>query len=222
MVTDDHVNCCKEEVKEMISLHGFFADIDKIHPKCKINTDKDPKEDNCGPHHTKYPGSIHFKYCEGSLAQKMQFLNAVRHDLSLRGIATDGCARDQIQRLLRSTMSQEFSLKKLQVAIKRGMINREGAITLILNNPPCLLHLENRCGIKMVTTILQFGLTNALNGKLDSTREVGSQKDRLRLFKNNVNNCSNKVLWGKRSSLACWPWKLPIEKDKDGNTVEQH
>ena len=216
MVTDEHVSRCEEEVRDMISLHTFFADIDNIHPNCKINTDEDPTEDSCGPQHTKDPASIHFKYCEGSLAQKMQFLNAVRHDLSLRQIATDGCAREQIQRL-RATMCQEYGLKKLQAAIKRGTIDREGAITLILNNPPCLLHLENRCGIKFVTTILQFGLTDALNGKLDSTREVGSQKSRLQAFESEVNKCFNQVLWGKPLNPAAW--KLPTEKDKDGNTV---
>ena len=216
MVTDDHVNRCKEEVNHMMSLHAFFSELDNIHPMCMINTDEDPTEDSCGPQHTNDPGSIHFKYSDGTMAQKMQFLNAVRHDLALRGIATDGSAREQIQRL-RSTMSQEFGLKKLQVAIKRGTIDREGAITLILNNPPCLLHLENRCGIKIVTTILEFGLTNALNGQLGFTTEVRSQKDRLALFEKHVNDCFNKVLWGERSSPACW--KLPVEKDRDGNTI---
>ena len=216
MVTDEHVNHCKEELKDMISLNSFFSEIDTIHPQCRINMDEDPTEASAGPQHTADPASIHFKFCDGTLAQKMQFLSAVRHDLSLRGIATDGGAREQIQRL-RSTMIQEFALKKLQAAIKRGTIDREGAITLILNNPPCLLHLENRCEIKMVTVILQFGLANALGGKLDSTQSIGSQQERLKFFETAVNKCFNTTLWGELSSPASW--KLPTKRDKNGNIV---
>ena len=216
MVTQEHIDRCKEEVQEMVSLHSFLSDIADVRMNCKMHVDEDPSSGGCGPQSKQDPLSIHFAYSDGTLVQKMEHLNAVRHDLSLRGLPTDGSARDQIN-LLSASMVQEYSLMKLQTAIKRGTVDREGAITLILNNPPCLLHLENRCGIKMITVLLQIGLANALTGKLESTSNINNQKSRLAVFEKEVNECFNKVLWGQQNKPALW--KMPTEIDKDGNIV---
>ena len=97
MVTEEHVQNCRREVDEMEGNHSFFSELENIYPKCKLNTDEDPSLNGCGPHHLRDPSSIHFQYDQGNMAQKIQFLNSVRHDLVLRGISTDGGAREQIE-----------------------------------------------------------------------------------------------------------------------------
>ena len=216
MVTEDHVQKCKMDISEMESLHVFLQQMETTKSSCKLHNDGDPSSGCTGPQNQNDPHSIHFDYDSCTLPQKIEFLNCVRNDLSIRQLSTDGSARDRVDRL-RSAMIQEYAFVKLQKAVKRGTIDREGAVCLILNNPPCLLHLEIRCGIKIITTLLQNGLSYALNGKLDSTAEIGNKQVRLQVFTKEVNECFNRTLWGTPTDPGFW--EMPTETDKDGNIV---
>ena len=216
MVTEEHVRQCREDMEEMKSLCSFVGDIETTKPKCHLSQDGDPSMGAGGPQNMKDPHSIHFDYGSGTFAQQMTFMNAVRNDLSVRNLETNGSARDRIERL-RTAMVQEYAFLALDVAVRRGTVDREGAATLILNNPPCMLHLEIRVGIKIVTTILQNGLSNALNGNLLTTAQVGNKQKRLSIFTKEVNECFNHQLWGSNESPAFW--EMPTEMDRDGNIV---
>ena len=216
MVTKEHVRQCKEDMENMKSLSSFVGDIETTRPKCQLSQSGDPSMGAGGPQNMNDPGSIHFDYENGTFSQQMAFMNAVRNDLSVRNLETNGSARERIERL-RTAMVQEYAFLALDVAVRRGTVDREGAATLILNNPPCMLHLEIRVGIKILTTILQKGLSNALNGKLLTTVNVSNKQQRLSIFKNEVNNCFNQQLWGTNDNPGFWD--MPTEKDRDGNVV---
>jgi len=47
-------------------------------------------------------------------------------------------------------------------------------IIVLINNVPCILHLENHMGLKIFTTIIQKGLSRALSSNLfPDSRDAG-------------------------------------------------
>jgi len=59
----------------------------------------------------------------------------------------------------------EYQYKELGEAILACDEQRANTIALI-NNVPCILHLENRTGIKIFGTVIQRGLIRARNKDL--------------------------------------------------------
>jgi phage tail tape-measure protein len=51
----------------------------------------------------------------------------------------------------------EQQLKLLSKAVARGVIGREAALMLIEQAIPCVMHLENRVGEKLITVLLAMG-----------------------------------------------------------------
>jgi hypothetical protein len=51
----------------------------------------------------------------------------------------------------------ELQLELISQAIKRGDEGKEAALILILQAIPCIMHLENRVGEKLITVLLSLG-----------------------------------------------------------------
>ena len=54
-------------------------------------------------------------------------------------------------------MKLELQLELISQAIKRGDEGKEAALILILQAIPCIMHLENRVGEKLITVLLSLG-----------------------------------------------------------------
>ena len=54
---------------------------------------------------------------------------------------------------------------------------QEGALILLKQAIPCILHTENRIGIKIIAMILIFGNSYAINGSLPGTEIMTYQKN---------------------------------------------
>ena len=56
---------------------------------------------------------------------------------------------------------------------------------------PYTLHVETRIGLKVLTLILQDGLSNAKGGLLSSTSSVRSESRRENMFKSSIDELFN-------------------------------
>jgi len=60
---------------------------------------------------------------------------------------------------------KERSIRKLRIALQHGKkIETSKAFLSLHDAVPCILHLENRVGLKFFTMLLHAGLSNALSG----------------------------------------------------------
>jgi len=75
-------------------------------------------------------------------------------------------------------------------------------IIVLINNVPCILHLENRIGLKIFTTVLQKGLSRALSGNLFAEiNDVGRHFD---MFFAQINRIVSTEVLGLVDSLSQW------------------
>ncbi len=92
------------------------------------------------------------------------YLQFLQDELRLRGCSPIGNLG-----LLRARLKVEL-LKENRVRRNIRAINHmtedEGALFLLMQAVPCLLHMENRCGLKLLTMLLIEGLDSAISGDI--------------------------------------------------------
>jgi hypothetical protein len=114
-------------------------------------------------------------------------------------------------------MREEKKVRLLQEAICHGKKDGATALFTTLNNPPCILHMNNRIALKKLTVILKNGLSNALTGHLDgklfSTEQLASlhesTRKRFDAFVKKVEDLFNTQVWG--TPFAPTHWNLPVD-----------
>jgi hypothetical protein len=114
-------------------------------------------------------------------------------DLALRNLPTTGSLKEMQDRL-KKALIKEYTLREVQRELEHGTISKKTAMYLAINALPCILHLENRIGLKILTRLLRIGLGRAKAGLIDNLGT--NQKDRIANFLNNVEKICNTVIWG--------------------------
>ena len=111
--------------------------------------------------------SIHYELEGRSREEIREYGSRIVHDLLLRDIDFIGTTSASERRtLLRNSLIQEFTYRKLQEAIAHGETGNDNALFLLINAVPCILHMENRIGIKILTRLFMKGPI-VLQAKLD-------------------------------------------------------
>jgi len=152
-------------LEEYRRLHAQLGDVlaqrmlplAEIRQKTRLNVNEDPRrptEDAKGS-----IDSIHYELRRDGVSdeQKRQYARKVTYDLLLRGIPIPELLSNQ-QHVLKQTLIMEHQYWDLGEAITASNEERANIIALI-NNVPCILHLENQTGLKIFTTVVQKGLS---------------------------------------------------------------
>jgi len=159
-------------LQEYKKLHEQLGNVlaQQMHPLAEIwqHTWLNVNEDPQWPTHnaTKSIDSIHYDIWHESVSdkQKWQYARKVTYDLILRGMLVLVSLANQ-QESLRAALVMEHQYWNLGNAITACDEEHTNIIALI-NNVPCILHLENCMGLKLFTTIIQNGLSRAVSGNL--------------------------------------------------------
>lgn len=81
---------------------------------------------------------------------------------------------------------------------------------LVLQAVVCILHLENRVGLKSIESILRSGLSNAIHGKLEWIKSIAIQK-RQDEFINRITNIVQTRILGTFAAPS--QWRFPLAED---------
>jgi len=113
------------------------------------------------------------------------------------------------QQLLRQALIMEHQYWDLGDALVACDGERANIIALI-NNVPCILHLENRTGLKIFTTVVQKGLSRALSGNLfQETHDVGRRFD---MFFAQLNRVVGTQILGSVENPS--QWECPCDRSR--------
>jgi hypothetical protein len=63
-----------------------------------------------------------------------------------------------MQDLLKESLKKEHALFEILDELRHGTINEATALYLVINVLPCILHLENRVGLKILSWLLRIGM----------------------------------------------------------------
>jgi hypothetical protein len=84
------------------------------------------------------------------------FSNLLSTELQLRKLSRQGSLEER-RRRLRNFLQVEEKLFLIAQALRRGAEGKEAALMLIMQAIPCIMHLENRVGEKLITVLLAMG-----------------------------------------------------------------
>lgn len=132
----------------------------------------------------------------------------IMSELSDRSIPTTGLLRERQQRL-KAVLLNEQRARDLSHMLKESQ-PKERAMYLVLQAVVCILHLENRVGLKSIESILRSGLSNAQKGILDWTTASGVQHRQDQYVQRISKIIGSKILG---TAMAPAQWRFPLSDD---------
>jgi hypothetical protein len=106
------------------------------------------------------------------------FIELLESELILRRMCPTGELEELRARLLEELILEEKLKRHLEKLQHCGVL--EACLIALLHKVPCILHCENRVGIKLLTTLLIEGFSNAQQGKIMC--HFRSEMDRIKAF----------------------------------------
>jgi hypothetical protein len=134
------------------------------------------------------------------------FSNLLTTELRLRKLQLYGSLEER-QNRLKQYLKLEEKLQMIAQAISRGAEGKEAALILIMQAIPCIMHLENRVGEKLITVLLSMGAERF-------HRERGIRS--LSRFSSTISRIVNTKILG--TLLRPKQWKVPVNEAGDAVT----
>ena len=129
-------------------------------------------------------------------------------ELSDRSMPISGLLQERQQRL-KDVLLNEQRARDLSLMLKESQ-PKERAMYLVLQAVVCILHLENRVGLKSIESILRSGLSNAQKGILDWTTASGVQHRQDQYVQRISRIIGHKILG---TAVAPAQWRFPLSDD---------
>jgi hypothetical protein len=206
IITDARVEEMQQEVQVMLATMQEQLNAIK---GSKLTKDDPNDSDDVGKEDKQ---SIH--YGPQSATEKLHFSMLVNCELALRALPT--CDNMTIRReRLRVELTKEHRLRELKVELKTNE-RHEGALFLLMSTIPCILHMEMRVGLKILSVLIMEGLSEAKAGRLYS--ELRSENGRVEAYIKEVEHIVNSQMLGNTTDKSIW--KCPYDtKDKKLGTI---
>jgi hypothetical protein len=138
--------------------------------------------------------------------RRLFYLEFLQDELRLRGLSPLG-SLGHLRILLKAELLKEDRIRKNIRAINH-MTEDQGALFLLMQAVPCLLHMENRCGLKLLTMLLIEGLDSAISGGIYGDEK--SEQKRIDRFLEEVEKIVNESILGDPQHRA--HWYLPYDQ----------
>lgn len=209
-LSEEYTNTLEAELSETASIiHNLLPELDVLKKQSVLHVHEDPRYSNTI--NRKDPLSIHFDVEGAHVSRETRhaYSQRVGKDLELRHLSITGNLVERQDRL-RNSMEQEFKHGQLRDAIEHGRKSEAHALVKLHETVPCILHMENRSGLKILTMLLTEGLHNALKGRTYSN--VAAEGNRMRQFFVDIERACNKQVWGNDNNPT--QWVCPRDENK--------
>ncbi|KAL7563821.1 hypothetical protein ACA910_019552 [Epithemia clementina (nom. ined.)] len=105
--------------------------------------------------------SIHFNLSSANRDKRAQYGRYITGDMRKRHMDIMGTLEERQEKLMSQLMS-EYNLLALTQNVKDwNDLETAAALVILMESVPCILHLENRVGLKLLYLWLRQGLANA-------------------------------------------------------------
>ena len=193
---DTPENIAKKEM-DVASLKELLnATLSDLKEQSKLDWKENPDVPVANANSNKY--SIHFSH--RNIAEQMAYSTFLTDELKLRGLSVTGNLERRRERLRDSFRKEAACFEQIE-ELEHGQ-QRNGALFLLLQAIPCILHMENRVGIKVITMLLIRGLSNVKEGVLYS--EHKSMNKRIEMYIEDVTNIVSTKILGDEDGPAQW------------------
>jgi len=186
---------------------GLSGSIETVDRESRLQPD-DVEE--AVPESDRNPASIHFH--PETAEEKLKFGELLSAELILRGMSPVGRLSTKVETLLKAVRA-EAKIRLLLTELEHGSPS-EGAMFLLIQAIPCILHMENRVGIKILTMLMIEGLSNAKKKVLYT--DIQAEGPRVAHFFRRVAAIVNKQVLGTNENLAEWECVTDNKKKEIG------
>jgi hypothetical protein len=208
MCSDDNLDAMADEVEELTN--ALKVSLDVIQQGTKMPFGEDPVTPAANA--SSDPYSIHFIPADS--ATKRSYSQLLNYELKLRNLSVLGTFTERRERL-RNELQSEKKLRELLVRLNHSKRDAN-ALFLLIQTLPCILHMENRMGIKIITMLFVKGLSSAMKKELYG--DVPSEASRIDKYFETIQSIVNKNILGSELSPA--HWKCPTAaKGKEIGTI---
>ena len=207
MLTKEHRAALQREVKSFeAGLPKHTKQLETIWSKSKITPHLDPRLQST-PMQRKEITSIHFDVSKATRKSRSTYTQHLTNDLKLRGLPLDGLMIERQERL-KVQLTSEWVYRESSDALKKfGKNNAKSALVVMMDMVPCILHLEIRMGIKILSMLFKIGMTNSKQGILPwmTTHDKYSDKTAAEAYRDKVQDLANREILGteKTHSSGC-------------------
>ena len=169
----------------------------------------------------KLVGSQHknsIDYVPASMDESIESMQDVVKEMELRKLPTVNKTVNQMRNEIRECLVSEEEMTRLVGQLNQAE-TRADAMEKIMQYVPCILHAENRIGIKIFTMFLQEALSNAQGDLINMGWDENSNlKQREQMFIEYVEKevCNNML--GSDGNVA--QWKVPVVSKKGQQAQE--
>jgi hypothetical protein len=147
-------------------------------------------------------------YQPNTANDKAYFASKITDELALRSMSIVGSLHDRQQRHRQELIKEEQTdeIKRMLAAGEP----KEKAMYLVLQAVVCILHLENRVGLKLIESILRSGLSNAQKGVLEWMESNGAKKRQEEYVQRITTIIQTQILG---TVTAPSQWRFPLSDD---------
>jgi hypothetical protein len=148
--------------------------------------------------------SIHFEPLDED--ETDDFVGLLMGELAISDLSPTG-NMELLHRCLKSSLKTKEAVCLHQAMIEH-MSETEGTLFFLMQVMPCVLHMKNRVGLKLLKTLLDDGLSQTKGGQLYPMMK--SEEKRIEKFLNNIQGYVSKKILGKEDHPA--HWHIPDDK----------
>ena len=206
IITDERMKDMEEELDELIQT--VETEVVQYADKTEL-TNENPCDNKGRENSTQDPFSIHFiPRTHGEVRAYSGLMNA---ELIMRGMPCNG------QLLLRTErLRQRLKYEHRMVELKKDLdicARPQSALFLLMETIPCILHMEMRVGLKILTMVLIEGLAESKAGRLFHDHSEGRRVD---LYIQSIEKIMNEEVLGHISDKASWTFPYDTTTKKLG------
>ncbi|KAL7564323.1 hypothetical protein ACA910_007175 [Epithemia clementina (nom. ined.)] len=184
---------------------GMLEEVKEVQAVSVLNMTENPKIPSISEKNNS--SSIHFVVHRGLPRQVVSEFNAkITHNLEVRKMDTSTGNLEDRRKRLQTRLIEEWTYVRLKPNVEENCQRAANAIFLIMKTVPCILHAENRMGIKIFTMLLIEGLSNAL--RFAERGEKAAAEEFIELIELIV----NMEIFGDAEHEA--QWKMPLSDDR--------
>ena len=162
-----------------------------------------------------YANSHSIDYLPTNKSEAQNFMSLLLEEGLLRELDVIDKSMEDLRLLLKGSLKKENNLVELKKRLDHCTI-KEGISFVMLQFVPCILHLETRCGLKIITMLLREGLANARGNKIESLKEVTSTVLREKTLMERIENVINNSILGH--GFNKYQFKIPLEPSPTGES----
>ena len=211
MATEEMVNGLKLKLEELLSIWNF----DHVEKESKIKFFEIGDENR-----TLNENSVY--YVPTTAEDRLKFNNFLSKELHLRGLGRNlRLDLEQRRNKLVERVKMEEKINDLKLKVKRCEKNPK-ALYLLVQAIPCILHMEMRVGLKILTMFINAGLGEAASSSLpwqQGPQEKNITQNKMKdQYAEQIEKVINECILGTPQA----PGQFKIKFETDKSTGNQH